>query len=125
MSERPCSATRRASAEVSPSAERSAKSNDNSAPSSALVLTPSDSANREVKQAGAHVAADLPGESRDIQPRGLGQVRSFGDAPAAFAGRFHRHINAKKGNPGRHSVCRAEVISRSQIERWIRTPAGS
>src|SRR5881397_720255 len=36
MSERPCSATRRASAEVSPSAERSAKSNDNSAPSSAL-----------------------------------------------------------------------------------------
>src|SRR5439155_10194472 len=29
------------------------------------------------------------------------------------------------GNPGRHSVCRAEVISRSQIERWIRTPAGS
>jgi hypothetical protein len=80
---------------------------------------------REVKQASADVAAHVPGDRRDVQPRGLGQVLRFGDAATAFAGRFHRDIDVEKRNPGRHPARGAEVVARSQIERWIRTRAGS
>ena len=62
MSERPRSASRRAPAEVNPSAERSANSNDNSAPSSAVALTPIASASHA--RASACLERAPPNSSR-------------------------------------------------------------
>ena len=77
-----------------------------------------------IEERMAQRAANLPGRSRNVQPRRLGEVFSLFDPSLPLSRRLDGQVKDDAGQPGAEVVGNAGVVGRRDGDGWIGPPAG-